>query len=100
MNTSIRYTRDEAVQLAWDEMVFQIGTLDVPANKQREIFIRALTAAGYAIVPVEPTEKMMERAAIAYMEPMDAASTFVRERRLFIEKIYKTMLDAFEGKAG
>ena len=35
-------------------------TLDVPASKQREIFIRAIADLGYAIVPREPTKAMIE----------------------------------------
>lgn len=55
--------RREAVQDALFEIDAEIEKVDV--------FISALTAAGYAIVPVEPTDEMCERYVAAWKKEWD-----------------------------
>lgn len=63
-------------------------------REEAEIIITALTEAGYAIVPVEPTEAMVEAPAIEADEYYFATQQRANDH---VASIYRAMISAAQG---
>lgn len=59
--------------------------------------IRVITAAGYAIVPVEPTEAMMTAGVFAY-ELTGIAGGIINTAEQHVALVYRAMLAASKGE--
>lgn len=88
-------TREEAILLAWEAASEALDIDKVSDAEMVAVLLASLAASGYAIVPVEATEEMIEVGMVAFYAP-NVEQTAEEDIRI----MYRAMLAAAQKEQG